>query len=42
MGAIAQIFGLAASFYVIGGFGVAGLILISIWMVRSPSFGQNA
>jgi hypothetical protein len=38
MGAIAQVFGLEISFYVIGGVGLMGLIFISIWMMRSPSF----
>lgn len=38
MGAIAQVFGLEISFYVIGGIGLLGLGFISIWMLRSPSF----
>jgi cyanate permease len=38
MGAIAQLFGLEISFYVIGSFGIVGLIVISIWMVTSPAF----
>ena len=38
MGAIAQVFGLEVSFYVIGGIGLLGLVFISIWMLRSPSF----
>jgi cyanate permease len=38
MGAIAQVFGLEISFYVIGGIGLLGLVFISIWMLRSPSF----
>ena len=38
MGAIAQVFGMEVSFYVIGSVGVIGLVFISIWMIRSPSF----
>lgn len=38
MGAIAQWFSLALSFYVIGGIGLGGLALISLWMARAPSF----
>ena len=38
MGAIAQGFGLEYSFYVIGGIGLGGLALVSIWMAQSPSF----
>jgi len=38
MGAIAQWMNLRLSFYVIGGIGLGGLALISLWMARSPSF----
>ena len=40
MGAIAQGFGLEISFYVIGGIGLIGLVFISIWMIRSPTYGR--
>ena len=41
MGAIAQVFSLEVSFYIIGGIGLLGLFFISIWMIRSPSFANK-
>ncbi len=41
MGAIAQVFGLEVSFYIIGGIGLLGLFFISIWMIRSPNFANK-
>jgi MFS family permease len=41
MGAIAQLFGLEFSFYVIGTIGLVGLFFTAIWMVRSPAFGAG-
>ncbi len=38
MGAIAQWFSLAWSFYFIGGIGLTGIAIISLWVWRSPSF----
>jgi len=38
MGAIAQVFGLEISFYVIGAIGLIGLLFVSIWMLVSPAF----
>ncbi len=35
MGAMAEVIGLKASFYVVGGFGLFMLILLSIWIFRS-------
>ena len=41
MGALAEIVGLANSFYIVGAAGVAALCLLSFWVARSPSF-KNA
>jgi MFS family permease len=41
MGAIAQWISLEASFYVIGGAGLAGLALTAVWIARSPSFRKK-
>jgi MFS family permease len=41
MGAIAQVFGIGVSFYVIGGIGLTGLVFVSLWMARSPAFANK-
>ena len=41
MVAVAQTFSLAASFYVVGALGLGGLLLTTIWMVRSPAFRET-
>ena len=38
MGGLAELFGLGNSFYIIGGAGLLGILLLSIWVARSPSF----
>ncbi|MEE8334522.1 MAG: MFS transporter, partial [Alphaproteobacteria bacterium] len=38
MGAVAQWFSMAWSFYIIGGIGLTGLAVVSLWVWRSPSF----
>ena len=41
MGAIAQWVGLEASFYVIGGLGLGGLLLTALWMVKSSAVSKG-
>lgn len=38
MGAVAQWFSMEWSFYIIGGMGLTGLAVVSLWVWRSPSF----
>ncbi len=40
-GAIAEVVGIGNSFYVIGGIGGIMLILLSVWVARSPAFGPD-
>lgn len=40
MGALAEIVGIANSFYIIGAVGVALLALLSLWVATSPAFKQ--
>jgi MFS family permease len=41
-GAIAEVVGIGNSFYVIGGIGGIMLILLSVWVARSPAFGPDS
>ena len=40
MGALAEIVGIANSFYIIGAIGVVLLALLSLWVAKSPGFKQ--
>ena len=40
MGALAEIVGIANSFYIVGALGIALLALLSLWMATSPAFEQ--
>ena len=40
MGALAEIVGIANSFYIIGAVGIALLLLLSLWVATSPAFKQ--
>jgi MFS family permease len=42
MGALAELVGIAASFYIIGGAGVIMLCLLSIWVAKAPDFKPAA
>ncbi len=40
MGALAEVVGIANSFYIIGASGVIMLALLSVWVARSPAFRE--
>jgi MFS family permease len=41
MGALAEVVGIANSFYIIGAVGVIMLAVLSVWVARSPDFGPD-
>ena len=41
MGALAEVVGIANSFYIIGAVGVIMLAVLSVWAARSPDFGPD-
>ena len=41
MGALAEIVGIANSFYIVGAVGMAMLAVLAIWVARSPSFRDD-
>jgi hypothetical protein len=42
MGAIAQIAGIALSFYILGVLATAAMLAIAVWMLRHPEIHENA
>ena len=41
MGALAEVIGLEAAFYVIGAAGLVLVALLAVWVASAPAFGQS-